>query len=60
MAKGENFPPCFHLNGRASACLNDEQTRLVFKTPTWLKTFIHAWLSDSITFSRVFSPSTRY
>ena len=33
-------------------CPNDEQNRLVFKTPTWLKTFIHAWLSDPIPFSR--------
>lgn len=50
MEEGEDFPFRFHLYGRVSARLNDEQHRLVFKTPTWLKTSIHAWLSDSIAF----------
>jgi len=50
MEEGENLPFCFRVRGRFLARLNDEQNRLVFKTPTWLETFIHAWLSDSITF----------
>ena len=52
MEKGEDLPFGFRFRGRPSAHLNDEQNRLVFKTPTWLKTFIHAWLSDSTTILR--------
>ena len=50
MEEGENLPFYFRVRGRVLARFNDEQDRLVFKTPTWLKTFIHAWLSDSTTF----------
>jgi len=53
MEEGENIPFCFRVRWCVLARLNDEQNRLVFKTPTWLETFIHAWLSDSITFQRV-------
>jgi len=39
MEKGEDLPLGFYLRGCLLAHLNDEQNRLVFKTPTWLKTF---------------------
>ena len=38
MEKGENLPFGFACVD-SSAHSNDEQDRLVFKTPTWLKTF---------------------
>ena len=50
MEEGEDLPFCFRVRERVLARLDDEQHRLVFKTPTWLETFIHAWLSDSTTF----------
>ena len=57
MEEGEDLPFHFCPRGRVLARLEDEQNRLVFKTPTWLKTFTHAWLSDSITFHEFFNPS---
>ena len=52
MEEGENFTS-FHLRGRASARLNDEQNRLVFKTPTWLILYMHGF-SESIAFLQFF------
>ena len=50
MEEGEDLSFCFRVHGLFLARLNDERDRLVFKTSTWLETFTHAWLSDSITF----------
>ena len=43
MEEGENLP--FGFVCADVSRLNDEQNRLVFKTPTWLKIGIYAWLN---------------
>ena len=49
MEEGENLPFRFPVHRCVSARLNDEQNRLVFKTPTWIKTLhMHGFLILSL------------
>jgi len=48
MEEGEDSPFRLRLRWPVSARLNDEQHRLVFKTPTWLKLLdMHGFLIPS-------------